>query len=43
MVRNLRNLFGRAGLSAQEVRTLRGIISCLVAGPRRPRGGGGGA
>ena len=43
MVRNLRNLFGRAGLSAQEVRTLRGIISCLVAGPRRPRGGSGGA
>lgn len=43
MVRNLRNLFGRAGLSAQEVRTLRGIISCLVAGPRRPRGGGGAA
>ncbi len=43
MVRNLRNLFGRAGLSAQEVRTLRGIITCLVAGPRRPRGGSGGA
>lgn len=43
MVRNLRNLFGRAGLSAQEVRTLRGIISCLVAGPRRPRGGSGAA
>ena len=43
MVRNLRNLFGRAGLSAQEVRTLRGIITCLVAGPRRPRGGSGAA
>lgn len=43
MVRNLRNLFGRAGLTEQEVRTLRGVISCLVAGPRRPRGGGGAA
>jgi tRNA/rRNA methyltransferase len=30
MVRNLRNLFGRAGLTEQEVRTLRGIIACLV-------------
>jgi tRNA/rRNA methyltransferase len=30
MVRNLRNLFGRAGLTQQEVRTLRGIITCLV-------------
>jgi tRNA/rRNA methyltransferase len=35
MVRNLRNLFGRANLTEQEVRTLRGIIACLVAGPRR--------
>jgi tRNA/rRNA methyltransferase len=34
MVRNLRNLFGRAGLTEQEVRTLRGVISCLVAGRR---------
>ncbi len=32
MVRNLRNLFGRAELTEQEVRTLRGIITCLVAG-----------
>ena len=40
MVRNLRNLFGRAGLTEQEVRTLRGVISCLVAGPRRRREGG---
>jgi tRNA/rRNA methyltransferase len=31
MVRNLRNLFGRAGLTEQEVRTLRGVITCLVA------------
>jgi tRNA/rRNA methyltransferase len=34
MVRNLRNLFGRAGLSEQEVRTLRGVIACLVSAPR---------
>lgn len=30
MVRNLRNLFQRAGLSEQEVRTLRGVITTLV-------------
>jgi tRNA/rRNA methyltransferase len=30
MIRNLRNLFGRAGLTEQEVRTLRGVIACLV-------------
>ena len=30
MVRNLRNLFGRAALTEQEVRTLRGIIACLT-------------
>jgi tRNA/rRNA methyltransferase len=36
MVRNLRNLIGRAELSRQEVRTLRGIIRCLVEGPHRP-------
>ena len=35
MVRNLRNMLGRAGLSEQEVRTLRGVIACLVTGPRR--------
>jgi tRNA/rRNA methyltransferase len=36
MVRNLRNMLGRARLTEQEVRTLRGIITCLVAGrPRR--------
>jgi len=34
MVRSLRNMLGRAGLSEQEVRTLRGVIACLVAGPR---------
>lgn len=30
MVRNLRNLFGRSHLTEQEVRTLRGVIACLV-------------
>ena len=30
MVRNLRNVFGRSGLTQQEVRTLRGIVTCLV-------------
>lgn len=34
MVRNLRNLFGRAELSEQEVRTLRGVIACLVSARR---------
>ena len=34
MVRNLRNLFGRAGLTEQEVRTLRGVIACLVEARR---------
>jgi tRNA/rRNA methyltransferase len=35
MVRNLRNLFGRARLTEQEVRTLRGVITCLVEGRRK--------
>jgi tRNA/rRNA methyltransferase len=35
MVRNLRNIFVRASLTEQEVRTLRGVIACLVSGPRR--------
>ena len=30
MMRNLRNLFERAHLTEQEVRTLRGVIACLV-------------
>ena len=30
MVRNLRNLFHRAGLTGQEVRTLRGVITALT-------------
>lgn len=37
MVRNIRNIFNRAGLTDQEVRTLRGIVSYLVQG----RGGSG--
>lgn len=36
MVRNLRNIFTRAGLMDQEVRTLRGVISSFV----KKRGGG---
>jgi len=35
MVRNIRNMFLRAGLFEQEVRTLRGIVTCLVSG-RKP-------
>jgi tRNA/rRNA methyltransferase len=38
MVRNLRNLFGRAELSGPEVRTLHGIVSALTS--RRGRDGG---
>ena len=30
MVRNLRNLLQRAGLMEQEVRTLRGVVTCLT-------------
>ena len=30
MVRNLRNVFARAALTQQEVRTLRGVVTCLV-------------
>lgn len=37
MVRNLRNALGRARFTEQEVRTFRGIITCLVSGrTRRP-------
>lgn len=35
MVRNLRNMFQRAGLTEQEVRTLRGVIACLTGRPAR--------
>ena len=34
MVRNIRNIFARAGLTEREVKTLRGIVSGLVGGPR---------
>lgn len=37
MVRNLRNLFQRASLTEQEVRTLRGVISSLTQGSRGTR------
>lgn len=36
MVRNLRNLFGRARLTDQEVRILRGVIVALRRGPKSP-------
>jgi tRNA/rRNA methyltransferase len=39
MVRNLRNLFQRAALTEQEVRTLHGIVTALTSG--RSRGSGG--
>jgi len=35
MVRNLRVMFGRAGLSDQEVRTLRGVVTALAKGRGR--------
>ncbi len=35
MVRNLRVAFGRAGLSDQEVRTLRGVVTALARGRGR--------
>ena len=38
MVRNLRNLFQRAGLTQQDVATLRGIVAALTR--RVPRGQG---
>ncbi len=37
MVRNLRNLFHRAALSEQEVRSLHGVLSALVSGRAGPR------
>lgn len=35
MVRNLRNIFQRAELTEQEIRTLRGVITCLRDGRRQ--------
>ncbi len=37
MVRNLRNIFQKAHLTDQEVKTLRGIIAALERRPTRPR------
>lgn len=38
MTRNIRNMFQRAGLSEQDVRTMRGIIKALAEGsPKRKR------
>jgi tRNA/rRNA methyltransferase len=37
MARNLRNMFHRAGLTEQDVRTFRGIINSLLRWPRGPR------
>jgi len=37
MVANLRNLFRRAPLTDQDVRTLWGVIRCLAEGPKRHR------
>ncbi len=36
MVRNIRNIFNRARLTDQEVRTLRGIVTCLAEKRKRP-------
>jgi tRNA C32,U32 (ribose-2'-O)-methylase TrmJ len=30
MIRNMRNLFARSGLTEQEVRSLRGMVSSLT-------------
>jgi tRNA/rRNA methyltransferase len=38
MVRNLRNMFQRAKLTEQEVRTLRGVVAALTR--RHPKGEG---
>lgn len=37
VVRNIRNIFARAGLTTGEVDTLHGIVSALVHAPKRPR------
>ncbi len=37
MEAGLRNLFHRLGLTAREVRTLRGVIRTLAEGPKRRR------
>ena len=35
MLSNLHNLFRRAPLTDQEVRTLRGVVRALAEGPKR--------
>ena len=37
MLENLRNLFRRAGLTEQDVKTLRGVVRALAEGPKRRR------
>ena len=37
MVRNMRNILHRMGMTEQDVRTLRGAISALIRGERPPR------
>lgn len=39
MVRNLRNIFQKASLTDQEVKTLRGVIAALERRPTRPHDG----
>lgn len=39
MVRNLRNMLSRAEMTEQEVRTMRGVVTCLVEGRRKPPAG----
>jgi tRNA/rRNA methyltransferase len=40
MIRNIRNIFHRAGLMAHEVRTLQGIVTGLTQRPHAPAGSG---
>lgn len=42
MVRNIRNIFARADLSDQEVRTLHGVVSALIRRDDATTGNGGG-
>jgi tRNA/rRNA methyltransferase len=39
MVRNIRNLYGRAGLTEQEVRSLRGMVASLARAHEREKEG----
>jgi tRNA C32,U32 (ribose-2'-O)-methylase TrmJ len=41
MERNIRNVFTRAALTMQEVRTLHGIVTALLRRGRRPGSGEG--